>query len=108
MADNSTVAKAVPIVATPKTELEQILERNADKTFWEHVEVPALDIFGKPHTGVSINFKFFGPGTHYVDPETAGEIRRLLRNRQDGDLRILQPNQDKKMLEIMERNGVRR
>lgn len=76
-----------------------------DKSNWEWVEVPEEDLFGEPHTGVSINFEKFGPGKHFVDPEKANEIRRLLNNRLRSDMRILQPAQDKKMQEIMERGG---
>ena len=79
--------------------------KTVDTSNWEWVEVPEEDLFGEKHTGVHINFEGFGPGKHFVDPEKATEIRRLLANRLRGDMRILQPNQDKKMFEIMERNG---
>jgi hypothetical protein len=78
-----------------------------DKSNWEWVTVPEEDLFGEEHTGVSINFNQYGPGKHFVDPESAGEIRRLLDLRLRGDMRVLQPGRDKKMEEIMSRNGKR-
>lgn len=78
-----------------------------DTSKYEYVEVPETDLFGEEHTGVSINFRQFGPGKHFVDPETAGEMRKLLDARLRGDMRVLQPNRDKKMDEIMARNGKR-
>lgn len=76
-----------------------------DKSRYEWVEVPEEDLFGAPHTGVSINFEQFGPGRYFVDPEKADELNRLLKNRVRADMRVLQPNRDKKMAEIMARNG---
>jgi len=78
-----------------------------DTSKYEYVEVPETDLLGEEHTGVSINFRQFGPGKHFVDPETAGEMRKLLDARLRGDMRVLQPNRDKKMDEIMSRNGKR-
>ncbi len=81
-------------------------ERNGtDQSRFEWVEVPEEDLFGAVHTGVSINFEHFGPGRYFVDPEKADELNRLLRNRVRADMRVLQPNRDKKMEEIMARNG---
>lgn len=76
-----------------------------DTSRYEWVEVPTEDIFGRPHTGVSINFITFGPGRHFVDPERAAEVRRLLAMRQASDIRVLRPNVDRKMEEIMARQG---
>lgn len=92
-------------VTKPLTEVEQILERNKDKANWEWVEVPEEDIFGRPHTGVSVNMRSFGPGKHYVDPEMAGEIKRLLKNRMRGDIRVLQPHQDRQAVAFMGKTG---
>jgi len=81
-------------------------EKNGtDQSRYEWVEVPDEDLFGVAHTGVSINFEQFGPGRYFVDPEKAYEIRRLLKNRLRSDMRVLQPNRDKKMEEIMRRDG---
>lgn len=74
-----------------------------DQSRFEWVEVPEEDLFGVPHTGVSINFEHFGPGRYFVDPEKADELNRLLKNRVRSDMRILQPNRDKKMEELMGR-----
>jgi hypothetical protein len=76
-----------------------------DKSNWEYVEVPETDIFDKPFDGVSINFIPYNSGKHFVEPEIAGEIRRLLSARMKADMRILRPTTDKKALEIMARSG---
>ena len=82
----------------------EVKAANLDKAQWEWVEVPDHDLFGEPHTGVSINFEQFGPGRYFVSPEMASEIKRLLENRQRGDIRVLQPRQDVKMAQIMSRS----
>jgi alkylation response protein AidB-like acyl-CoA dehydrogenase len=82
----------------------EIKAANQDKAQWEWVEVPDHDLFGEPHTGVSINFEQFGPGRYFVSPEMAGEIKRLLENRQRGDIRVLQPRQDVVMARIMSKS----
>lgn len=79
----------------------EIHKLNADKNNWEWVEVPDTDLFGEPHTGVSVNFNQFGPGKHFVSPEMASEVRRLLASRLRGDMRVLQPRQDVVMARIM-------
>lgn len=114
-AHNST-----PVKATPKlTERDQILLRNEDQNNWEWVEIPATDIFDQRHCGVSINFQHYGPeldadnnhtgkpGRYFVNPEVAGEIRRLLSNKMRGDIRILQPKRDQVAIDVMNRNGAR-
>lgn len=78
-----------------------VLKANENKDNWEWVEVPDTDIFGEPHTGVSINFEHFDPGKHFVSPEMAFEMKRLLANRMRGDIRVLQPKQDAVMAHIM-------
>jgi hypothetical protein len=92
-----TTAPAV-VVAAPKVDLN-------DKSLWEYVDVPETDLFDQPFGTIQINFIDYGPGKHFVNPELAGEIRRLLKQRQVGDLRVLRPTQDKKMQEIMARSG---
>jgi len=115
MATDNGAPKAVE--APKKTEREQILAANEDRSNWEWVEIPETDMFAQRHCGVSINFEFFRPetneegeytgkpGRYFVNPEKAKEIRRLLANKMKGDIRILQPNQDKVAMAIMNRNG---
>jgi hypothetical protein len=76
-----------------------------DKSLWEYVEIPETDLFDQPFGTIQINFIDYAPGKHFVNAELAGEIRRLLKQRQVGDLRVLRPTQDKKMQEIMARSG---
>lgn len=115
MADNGTVKVAQTKVqrATAKKALQEKHERlweereafNEDQANWEYVEVPEVDLFDKPFGKVSINLIDYGPGKHFVRPDIAKEIRGLLRDRFRSDMRVLRPTQDKKMLEIMARNG---
>lgn len=102
MAD--TISNAVAI-AKPLSEREEILKKNADRSFDEVVEVPKTDLFGDEHTGVAINFVHYGPGKHTVNYETAQEIKKLVNNKLVGDMRVLQPTKDVRMKEIMERGG---
>ena len=104
-------------VTKQKSDMEKISERNADKSNWEHIEIPATDLFGKVHSGVSINFEKFepekddsgqytgNPGKYFVSPEKASEIRRLLDMRLRSDMRVLQPQQDQAMLSAMRKAG---
>jgi hypothetical protein len=88
-------AQEVPLSAA------EVLKLNEDKKNWEWVEIPDTDLFGEPHTGVSVNFEQFLPGRYFVSPEMAGEVKRLLANRMRGDIRVLQPRQDVVMARIM-------
>lgn len=83
---------------------DDVRKANSDKSLWEWVEVPDHDLFGEPHTGVSVNFEQFGPGKYFVSPEMASELKRLLDNRQRGDIRVLQPRQDVVMARIMSKS----
>lgn len=77
------------------------------KANWEYVEIPGEDLFGEEHNGISINFEKFGPGRHFVSPTIAKELKIRLKEDQRAQIRILQPNVDRKMQEIMARNGKR-
>lgn len=90
-----------PVASGAGPSAAEILKANENQENWEWVEVPATDLFGEEHTGVSINFDAFTPGRYFVSPELAGEIRRLLANRMRGDIRVLQPRQDAVMARIM-------
>jgi hypothetical protein len=101
-----------------RKELEQVTSKpGVDKSNWEWITVPSTDIFGAPFTGVSINFRKFTPevdddgnytgreGRYFLEPELAGEVRRLLKLRDIADRRVLQPNQDKELFKILARGG---
>jgi len=106
-----------PVVEPKKTERELILERNKDQANWEWVEIPATDLFGESHPGVSINFERFDPEKdeegrytgepkkYFVDPEKAKEVRRLLDQFLRSQMRIMQPGQDKKMVAQMNKGS---
>lgn len=118
-ADNSK-----PAVSTPLTPAERVAKAEAERVAvnsnqdnWEWVEIPATDLFGDVNNGVSINFTKYlpdldeegkptgKPGRHFVNPEIAKEIRRLLQVKIAAEMRILQPGQDKKMQQIMARGA---
>lgn len=80
-------------------------KKDIDTSNYEWVEVPVEDLFGKPFGYVSINFEQFPTGRHFLDPEKAGEIRRLVKNRQLSDMRIMQPNRDKEYERTMAAHG---
>ena len=68
-----------------------------------YVTVPERDLFDAPHPGVRINMDSFGPGTHLVSPVIAGEIQDRLGAFIKGQMRILQPGQDRKAVELVSR-----
>lgn len=109
-APKSHVAQSIPSNHRGKAPIgagqsaEAVLKANEDKALWEWVEIPDHDLFGEPHTGVSVNFQQFLPGRYFVSPEMASEVRRLLENRQRGDIRVLQPRQDVVMARIMSKS----
>lgn len=74
-----------------------------DTSNYEWVEVPEADLFDKRHQGVQVNFEKYGPGRHFLPPELAGEVRRLLASKVRSDIRILQPKRDQKAMDIMNR-----
>lgn len=98
---SKTVPRRNRVDTTAPMSAAEVLKANEDKANWEWVEVPDTDLFGEPHTGVSVNFEQFGPGKYFVSPEMAGEVKRLLANRVRGDIRVLQPKQDVVMARIM-------
>jgi hypothetical protein len=107
MAD--TISKAVQAVEVTKP------AEDTSKHVW--VSIPAEDLFGDSHYGVSINFRKFTPeldenghptgkdGEYFLDPETAAEVNRLLKVALRSQMRVMQPGQDKKMAEIMNRGS---
>lgn len=97
------------IVTAPETQTAtatvSTASKNVDTSNYEWVDVPVEDLFGKPFGFVSINFEEFHTGRHFVNPEKATEIRRLVTNRQRSDMRVLQPNRDKEYEATMARHG---
>lgn len=96
------------IVTSPESQAPVTPATNSkaiDTSNFEWVEVPVEDLFGKPFGFVSINFEQFPTGRHFVNPELAGEIRRLVTNRQRSDMRVLQPNRDKEYEATMAKHG---
>jgi hypothetical protein len=114
MADNSNVIRH-DAALTAKEKLtrkaagekwqKEHAEFVADEANWEYVDIPETDLFDQPFGYITINLEQYGPGKHYVDPDVAGELRRILKVRMQSDLRVYRPSQDKKMLEIMARQG---
>jgi hypothetical protein len=97
------------VAVAPKAEV--------DKSTWEWVTVPAKDLFGDSHTGVSINFRKFTPkldeegqptgeeGKYFVDPDSASEVRRLLAQYHQAQMRIMQRQPDLAMAKVMNRGS---
>jgi hypothetical protein len=82
-----------------------------DKSNYEWVEVPEEDTFGKPHSGVSVNFEHYGPGRHFLEPLLAGTVRSLLLKRLRADQRVYiggYNTGDKEAMKIMENQGLHR
>jgi hypothetical protein len=98
---STSASRKIRVDANAAPSAAEVIKANENQALWEWVEIPDNDIFGEPHTGVSVNFEQFLPGKHYVSPEMAHEIKRLLDNRMRGDIRVLQPRQDAVMARIM-------
>ncbi len=97
------------VAVAPKAEV--------DKSNWEWVTVPAKDLFGDAHTGVSINFEKFGPeldeegqptgkpGKYFIDPVKAETVRKLLDQYHVAQMRIMQRQPDLEMAKVMNRGS---
>lgn len=72
-----------------------------------YVTVPDLDMFDMPHPGVRINTESFGPGTHYLDHERANTVENCLRDYELSNRRILQPRQDAKSIDQVNKGSMR-
>ena len=74
------------------------LKHTTDKNKWEYVTVPEKDIFDNATDGFDLNHDHFGPGVHFVPPEVADSMKRIIRTSMDADIRILQPKKHLKSL----------
>lgn len=101
-----TTVQSAPVKITQNEFESKRQAHNADEANWEYVEVQESDLFGDRSNGVSINFVKYGPGKHFVNPEIAAELRRLLRQKTIAEMRVLQPNQDEKMRRIMQKSAL--
>lgn len=72
---------------------------------WKWVVIPTLDLFDKPFGSISLNLINYGAGRHFLRPDVADELNRILSARYQADMRILRPTTDKKAIEIMARSG---
>ena len=115
MADNGTPGTPAKIAAREKqrTEKEKRQEEARQKHYafvddeanWEYVEVPETDLFDKPYGYIGINTETYGPGKHFVDPDIASELKRIMRARHLSDQRVYRPTKDQKTLDTMARQG---
>lgn len=79
---------------------------NRDTSDWQYVTVPEKDeIFDRVHPTIRINKMKFPPGTHFVPPEVAGELQRILLTYRLSQIRILQPKKDLSALRKMQERG---
>lgn len=69
-----------------------------DKKDWEYVTIPEKDLFDNKNPGFDINTYHFDAGTHFVPPDLASEIKRIVQVAMDADIRILQPKKHLKSL----------
>jgi hypothetical protein len=101
---STTASQRKRLAETPVLSCAETLKANEDQDNWVWVEIPDTDLFGEPHTGVSINFNQFLPGKYFVSPEMGAEVQKLLASRMRGDIRVLQPRQDAVMARIMSKS----
>jgi hypothetical protein len=80
--------------------------KEVDRSNWEYVSIPEIDIFDKPFQGCSLNgYKFERGKTYFVEPDVAKEINRILKMAEKADLRILQSHPDVKAVNDQQRSG---
>jgi hypothetical protein len=75
-----------------------VLEAPGAKEKKVYVEVPSEDMFDMIHPDIIINGRHYKPGKHFVEPELAGEIKRLVDTFNKGQVRLLRPSADRKAL----------
>jgi hypothetical protein len=71
----------------------------------EYVAIPEYDMFDNKITVFHNHEQYEGGKTYLVDSGVAVEIRRLLKVREQADLRILRPRQDSKYRAQLEGNA---
>ena len=68
------------------------------------VTIPQFDLFNNPMQPIRINTdNFEGGKTYLVNPDIAGEIDLLLTRFKDSQIRLLQPNKDKRAISDLEK-----
>lgn len=96
------IPKRDPITHHPIPEEEGVV----DRTNWQYVEIPDVDIFDKPFQGLSINgYKFERGNKYFVAPEVAQEIARIIKVNEKADRRILQSHPDVRAINDQLRDG---
>lgn len=79
----------------------------ATKATHRYVTVPDTDMFDMPHPGIRVNTESYGPGTHYLPTELANTVEGSLRDYELANRRILQPRQDAKAIQAVNRANQR-
>lgn len=69
-----------------------------DKKFWRYVVVPAEDALGDTHSGVTLNGVHYAAGRHFLPPQIADEVERILQMANRATLRIVQPRRDEEAM----------
>lgn len=77
-----------------------------DRSNWEYVTIPEVDVFDKPFQGLSLNgYKFERGKTYFVEPDVAKEVRRIIAMAEKADRRILQSTPDVRAVSDQQREG---
>lgn len=73
------------------------------------VEIPERDLFDFPFPAIRVNLDAYEPGQKYfVDAEVADTIEERLLTKYNADLQIMQPRQQKAVVDTMNRWGIGR
>jgi len=81
-------------------------EKEADKSTWEYVTIPDVDIFDNRFPTIRVNHEEFLAGKRYFCcPSLAKEVREILERRQREDIRILRPDKNRKALNEAVQHG---
>jgi hypothetical protein len=66
----------------------------AIKEGFQYVTIPPKNVHGWEFPSVAINLKRWGPGTHLVTNDEAGEINRILERYNREMIRLIAPHRD--------------
>ena len=81
-------------------------EWSTDKSKFEWIEIPARDMYDHAYPTIRINAENFESGKrHFVPPEVAGELRRIMDRFEVDSRRLLLPTPNKSAQRVADGEG---
>ena len=82
-----------------------IVAAREDKSKWLWVEIPELDFYDRPFEAFYVNTLQFGPGKHFLEPELAGEVARIVKIALGAQRRLMSDRPDRRALKVADNMG---